>query len=146
EPRRQLTFFPYASTTWDGIRDDVETRVGAEIFWRPSSNTQLSVSLNPDFGNVESDDVVVNLTAFETFYPEKRAFFLEGQDVFNTTPRTQGARGPGGPTTLLNTRRIGSAALFDVPAGVSTRATDLSSQTDLLGAVKFTGQSGNWRH
>src|SRR5690606_24405103 len=131
EPRRQLTFFPYASTTWDGIRDDVETRVGTEIFWRPSSNTQLSVSLNPDFGNVESDDVVVNLTAFETFFPEKRAFFLEGQDVFNTSPRNQSARGPGGPTSMLNTRRIGSAALYRVPTGVHVTDTDLSAPSDL---------------
>jgi hypothetical protein len=146
EPRTQLTFYPYVSTTYDGIRNETDLRAGAEIFWRPSSNTQLAASIYPDFGNVESDDVVVNLTAFETFYPEKRAFFLEGQDVFNTTPRTQGARGPGGPTTMLNTRRIGSAAIFGVPAGVRTVATDLSAPTDLLGAVKFTGQSGSWRY
>ncbi len=146
EPRRQLTFYPYASTSYDNIRNETSMRVGTEIFWRPSSNTQLSVSLNPDFGNVESDDVVVNLTAFETFFPEKRAFFLEGQDVFNTSPRNQGARGPGGPTTMLNTRRIGSAARFDIPTGVRTVATDVSAPTDLLGAVKFTGQNGSWRY
>lgn len=145
-PRTQLTWYPYVSTTHDAVRNETQLRAGAEIFWRPSSNTQLSASINPDFGNVESDDVVVNLTAFETFFPEKRAFFLEGQDVFSTSPRNQGARGPGGPTTMLNTRRIGSAALYKVPADVSTVATDLSAQSDLIGAVKFTGQSGAWRY
>ncbi|MDP1931798.1 MAG: DUF5916 domain-containing protein [Gammaproteobacteria bacterium] len=146
EPRTQITYYPYVSTTYDGIKEETELRAGAEVFWRPSSNTQVSASLNPDFGNVESDDVVVNLTAFETFFPEKRSFFLEGQDVFNTTPRSQGARGPGGPTSLLNTRRIGGQALYTVPTGVAVTATDLSQPTDLLGAVKLTGQSGSWRY
>ena len=146
EPRRQITYYPYVSTTHDSVRDESEMRAGAEVFWRPSSNTQVSASLNPDFGNVESDDVVVNLTAFETFYSEKRSFFLEGQDVFITTPRARGRSGPNGPTTLLNTRRIGSAPRFNVPTGVSVAATDLSQPTDLLGAVKFTGQNGNWRY
>ena len=146
EPRTQLSWYPYVSTAHDAVRDDTELRAGAEIFWRPTSNTQLSASINPDFGNVESDDVDVNLTAFETFFPEKRAFFLEGQDVFATSPRNQGARGPGGPTTMLNTRRIGSAARYNVPAGVSAVATDLSAQSDLIGAAKFTGQNGAWRY
>jgi len=146
EPRTQVSYYPYVSSSYDGIHERTEIRAGAEIFLRPSSNTQLSVSLNPDFGNVESDDVVVNLTAFETFFPEKRAFFLEGQDVFTTTPRAQSARGPGGPTTLLNTRRIGSAPRFDIPAGTRTLATDLSAPSDLLGAAKFTGQNGSWRY
>tara|TARA_R110002072_G_scaffold4663_8_gene32658 strand:- start:40228 stop:42633 length:2406 start_codon:yes stop_codon:yes gene_type:complete len=146
EPRTQVTYYPYISGSYDGIRDETDMRVGAEVFWRPSSNTQLSASINPDFGNVESDDVVVNLTAFETFFPEKRAFFLEGQDVFVTSPRNQSARGPGGPTSMLNTRRIGGAARFDIPAGVSTVATDVSAPSDLIGAAKFTGQSGSWRY
>lgn len=146
EPRTQITWYPYASATYDGVRNEQEVRAGAEVFWRPSSNTQLSLSFNPDFGNVESDDVDVNLTAYETFFPEKRAFFLEGQDVFVTSPRNQSARGPGGPTSMLNTRRIGGAARFDVPAGVRVADTDLSAPTDLLGAVKFTGQSGSWRY
>lgn len=146
EPRRQISYYPYISTTHDSVRNDTEMRAGAEIFWRPSSNTQVSASLNPDFGNVESDDVVVNLTAFETFFSEKRSFFLEGQDVFITSPRARGRSGPGGPTTLLNTRRIGGAPLIDVPDDVSVGATDLSQPSDLLGAVKLTGQNGNWRY
>ncbi|MEX2132398.1 MAG: DUF5916 domain-containing protein [Pseudohongiellaceae bacterium] len=148
EPRRQLTFYPYASTIYDGIKQETEYKAGTEIFWRPTTNTQLSATLNPDFGNVESDDVVVNLTAFETFFPEKRSFFLEGQDIFNTSQRSSGTmmRGPGGPIQLLNTRRIGGAALYSLPAGASAVATDLSRPTDLLGAVKLVGQNGAWRY
>jgi hypothetical protein len=146
EPRTQISWYPYMSATHDAIREESKLRTGLEVFWRPTTNTQLSASLNPDFGNVESDDIIVNLTAFETFFPEKRAFFLEGQDVFNTSPRNQGARGPGGPTTMLNTRRIGGAALYTVPPGVSVVPTDLSAPSDLLGAIKFTGQSGGLRY
>ena len=148
EPRRQLTFYPFVSGILDGIRDNGEYKTGAEIFWRPTTNSLLSATINPDFGNVESDDVIVNLTAFETFFPEKRAFFLEGQDVFNATERTTGARrGPSGPLTLLNTRRIGGAPHFgDIPDEVDVVPTDLSRPTDLLGAGKFTGTVGNWQY
>ena len=146
EPRRQLTYYPFASGIYDGVRDESTYKVGTEIFWRPTSNSLLSASLNPDFGNVESDDVVVNLTAFEVFFPERRVFFLEGQDVFNTSPRTSGRGGPGGPISLLNTRRIGGAAIYDVPDDVNVVPTDLSQPSELLGAVKRTGQSGNWRY
>ena len=146
EPRRQLTYYPFASGIYDGVRDESTYKVGTEIFWRPTSNSLLSASLNPDFGNVESDDVVVNLTAFEVFFPERRVFFLEGQDVFNTSPRTSGRGGPGGPISLLNTRRIGGAAIYDVPDEVNVVPTDLSQPSELLGAVKLTGQSGNWRY
>ncbi|MDA7782376.1 DUF5916 domain-containing protein [Gammaproteobacteria bacterium] len=146
EPRRQLTYYPFASGIYDGVRDESTYKVGTEIFWRPTSNSLLSASLNPDFGNVESDDVVVNLTAFEVFFPERRVFFLEGQDVFNTSPRTSSRGGPGGPISLLNTRRIGGAAIHDVPDEVNVVPTDLSQPSELLGAVKLTGQSGNWRY
>ena len=146
EPRRQLTYYPFASGIYDGVRDESTYKAGTEIFWRPTSNSLLSASLNPDFGNVESDDVVVNLTAFEVFFPERRVFFLEGQDVFNTSPRTSGRGGPGGPISLLNTRRIGGAAIYDVPDDVNVVPTDLSQPSELLGAVKLTGQSGNWRY
>ena len=143
-PATQFTFYPYSSATFDDTKDETQYRVGADVYWRPSSNLQLSATLNPDFGTVESDDVVVNLGAFETFFEEKRSFFLEGQDVFNTSPRDGGGRGS--PTTLLNARRIGRQASYDVPSDVTVVPTDLSRPSDLLGALKLTGQSGNWRY
>ena len=151
EPRRQLTLYPFISSVFDGIRHDAKSRVGADIYWRPTTNTLLSGTLNPDFGTVESDDVVVNLTAFEVFFPERRVFFQEGQDIFNTSPRAIGGRGqrfvgPGAPISILNTRRIGGASRFSVPEGLKVRPTDLSQPTDLLGAAKFTGQNGNLRY
>ncbi|MDP2285786.1 MAG: DUF5916 domain-containing protein, partial [Pseudohongiella sp.] len=63
-----LIFYPAISGTADRIRSDQDVRAGADIYWRPGSNMQISASLLPDFGVVESDDVVINLTAFETFF------------------------------------------------------------------------------
>lgn len=146
EPRRQLTFYPFTSAIFDGVKHELETRTGTDIYWRPTTNTLIQATLNPDFGTVESDDVVVNLTAFETFFREKRSFFLEGQDIFNTSPRTSGRGGPGGPITMLNTRRIGGAARYDIPDNVDLVPTDLSQPTELLGAVKLTGQVGKWQY
>ncbi len=145
-PSTQITFYPYSSVTRDNVRDDTDVRVGADVYWRPNANTQLSATINPDFGTVESDDIVVNLSAFETFFSEKRPFFVEGQDVFFATPRARNGRGPGGPITMLNTRRIGAAAQYDVPSGVQTAALDRNQPTELLGAGKVTGQSGPWRY
>ena len=123
-PKQAWEVFPYVSATEDRKAGEAEARVGADFNWRPTSNMQLTATLNPDFGAVETDDVVVNLTAYETFFPEKRLFFLEGNEVFVTSPRSNvmmsgmsggsggGARQPTRPwtmepTTLLNTRRIG---------------------------------------
>lgn len=146
KPAKQLTYFPFVAGAFDSLRNNTEMKVGADIFWRPTTNTQFSTTLNPDFGSVAADDVVVNLSAFEVFFREQRQFFLEGQDVFLTHPRNTNPGGPGGPISMLNTRRIGSAPLFDIPDDVDTVATDVSRPSDLLGAAKFTGQSGNLRY
>ncbi len=155
-PHRQLALYPFAAATMNNIREETEHRIGADIFWRPSSNLQLTATLNPDFGTVESDDVVVNLTAFETFFPEKRLFFLEGNEIFVTSPRSAGTgiKGSTGsrqvpnifslqPMTMVNTRRIGGAPREpDIPAGVTIPDVELSKPTELAGAAKITGQSG----
>ena len=161
-PRQQWEVYPYVSATSDEIRNEADGRGGIDVAWRPSSNLQLTATVNPDFGSVESDDVVVNLTAYETFFPEKRLFFLEGNEVFSTTPRTvaersSGPRGSGGrqspstwkmePTTLLNTRRIGgSAKQVVVPEGITVSGVEQSKPSELIGAVKAVGQSGGLRY
>ena len=159
-PRRQIEIFPNVSVTADEIANDQEYRAGADFSWRPSTNVQITATANPDFGVVESDDVVVNLTAWETFFPEKRLFFLEGQEVFNTMPRNAGMNMTrsgigsrqttstflGEPTTLLNTRRIGGPPRTKIPDDVSVASVERGKPTDLLGAVKVSGQSGKVRY
>ena len=162
DPKQQWEVYPYVSATSDEITNEADGRGGIDVAWRPSSNLQLTATVNPDFGSVESDDVVVNLSAYETFFPEKRLFFLEGNEVFSTTPRTvaemsSGPRGSGGrqspptwtmePTTLLNTRRIGgSAKQVVVPEGVTVSGVEQGKPSELIGAVKMVGQSGGLRY
>jgi hypothetical protein len=159
QPGPQFALFPYTSYTYDDIAEEDEYRAGFDVFWRPSTNFQVTATANPDFGAVESDDVVVNLTAFETFFPEKRLFFLEGEEVFATTPRARasnsgsssGARQTATtffptPTTLVNTRRIGGTPEIDVPDDVDVAGAELGKPTELVGAVTVTGQSGRLRY
>ena len=160
KPKRQLEIYPNVAYTLDEIDGEDEYRAGVDLSWRPSSNLQVTATINPDFGVVESDDVVVNLSAFETFFPEKRLFFLEGREVFQTTPRSRvRGRGPSGtgsrqttstfspePTTLLNTRRIGGPPRVDIPDNVDVAGVEQGKPSDLIGAVKVTGQTGPFRY
>lgn len=150
-PRQQYNLYPFVAASYDGIDDDMEYRVGTDVFWRPSSNFQLNATVNPDFGNVESDDVVINLTATETFFPEKRLFFLEGQDLFVATPRADtrggGIGNSGTPYSMLYTRRIGGVPRFaDPPPGVTIPKRSRFAPVELLGAAKVTGQAGGLRY
>ena len=74
-----------------------EVRVGADAKYLLTSNLTLSATINPDFGQVEADAAEVNLSAFESFFPEKRPFFNEGSQLFDA----EGA-------TYFYSRRIGS--------------------------------------
>lgn len=70
-------------TAWQN--DGVEIEPGVDIAWAPSPKLTLNATVNPDFSQVESDQAQLNLNdSFALFYPEKRPFFLEGADYFNT--------------------------------------------------------------
>ena len=146
DPRQQWSLFPYATGTYDRVDEDSEFKAGLELFWRPSSNFQLTATINPDFGAVKSDDVVVNFTADEVFFPEKRLFFQEGQDIFEVANRDIG--GSSTPRTkIVNTRRIGGRPReLDLPPGVELSERDELIPADILGAVKTTGQMGSFRY
>src|SRR5262245_10283676 len=113
---------------------------GIDIKYGLSSNFTLDATVNPDFGQVEVDPAVVNLSAFETFFPEKRPFFLEGANIF-------GNFGQGGSNSfwgfnrqepnLFYTRRIGRA-----PQGTASGDfVDMPNSTTILGAGKVTGKT-----
>jgi hypothetical protein len=136
-PVQQYSVFPYASATADQIKDEIRYKAGADIFWRPTTNFQTTATLNPDFGTIEADDVVVNLTAIETFFPEKRLFFVEGKEVFIAAPRATSET----PTTMLNTRRIGGRAVAPtVPPNVALLPGESGQLAELVGAAKVTGE------
>ncbi len=109
---------------------------GVDLKWHVSQSLTLDATLLPDFGQVEADQVILNLTNYELFYPEKRPFFLEGVDAFTT------------PIQLLYTRRIGAAP--DSPALVTTlpqaeQLVDNPVPSTIYGAAKLTGDlGGRW--
>lgn len=145
DPRRQWSLFPYASVTYDKVDEEFRSKAGFDVFWRPSSNLQLNATINPDFGTVEADNVVVNLTANETYFPEKRLFFLESQDIFNTTPRADAQFGP--KLVIVNTRRIGGPPpVPELPPGEEFTAREELKLAELHAAVKATGQIGAFRY
>lgn len=168
QPRAQVSVIPFASATADEASGEVTSKVGVDVAWKPSPKIELSATANPDFGAVEADDVVLNLTASETFFPEKRLFFLEGNEVFTVMPRDdyqsiyRDAVNEDFATTsrqvylrdyiplpisLVNTRRIGGTAnQVEVGDGVSPNRGQRDVPTDLIGAAKVTGAVGDYRY
>ncbi|MEM7101203.1 MAG: DUF5916 domain-containing protein [Pseudomonadota bacterium] len=151
QPKQQYNIYPFLSSGYDWVDEEARYRAGADMFWRPSTNFQMNATINPDFGNVESDDVIINLTATETFFPEKRLFFLEGQEIFVASPRadtrSNGVGNQGLPYTMVNTRRIGGRPRApQVDPGVDVPQRELIQPSELKGAVKTTGQIGRIRY
>lgn len=113
-------------------RSGLTGSAGLDLRYRTAPNFALTATLNPDFGQVELDQVVLNLSTFETFYPEKRPFFLEGAGFFAT------------PFTVFHSRRIGQApgppALED-PSGDTL--LHQPEETTILGAAKWTGKTAS---
>jgi hypothetical protein len=113
--------------------------MGADVKIGLGSNLTLDATVNPDFGQVEVDPAVVNLSDVESYFQEKRPFFIEGANTFNF--------GYGGATnywgfnwggpSLLYTRRIGRTPQGSVP---SADFADLPIGTHILGAAKLTGK------
>ena len=100
----KLDLFPYVTVNQDMSRSDLLSKAGAEVFWKIDSSKQVNLTLNPDFGQVESDEVVVNFSAFETFYSDRRPFFAENNNLFDVSDRMH---------RRINTRRIGGRPDYD---------------------------------
>ena len=100
-----------------------------------TSNLTLDATVNPDFGQVDADQVVLNLSHFETFFPEKRPFFLEGTDLFNTTLGT------------FYSRRIGRASVipetFTGEDGTDLTTIERPAAVPIRAALKLSGKIGD---
>ncbi|HEX4915049.1 MAG TPA: DUF5916 domain-containing protein [Vicinamibacterales bacterium] len=135
-PPRRIEALPYIAggSTVNGDRDfanpfddgrNLDGRVGADIKMGLGPNLTLETAINPDFGQVEADPAEVNLTAFETRFPEKRPFFLEGAQLFNI-----------GHPNFYYSRRIGAR-----PIGPATGDyVDYPDANSIVAAAKLTGR------
>jgi Domain of unknown function (DUF5916)/Carbohydrate family 9 binding domain-like len=123
---------------------DYDTRVGADIRALLGGNLTLSATINPDFGQVEQDPAVVNLSAFESFFSEKRPFFVEGSGLLSfgglncmTCSNVSGM-------SLFYSRRIGRTPQGTLPEGYAY--SDVPANARLLAAAKLTGRTnGGWQ-
>lgn len=150
---RPFELVPYAVA-----RSDVRTRrnpndplaegldhradAGLDLKYALTSSLTLTGTINPDFGQVEVDPAVVNLSDFETFYPEKRPFFTEGTNIFRfgDTPAPTHFNFFSAPS-LFYTRRIGRAPQGSPDAEFVAAPADAT----ILGAAKITGKlPGGW--
>ncbi len=118
-------------------------RFGADVDYQLGPSLSLSATVNPDFGQVEVDPAVVNLSAFETFYPEKRPFFVEGSDLFSFGGFSCFFCSNVSSLDLFHSRRIGRSPRGASLAEDAGQYASVPENTSILGAVKLTGrQSG----
>ncbi len=140
QPRHPLSLTPFVATNIDIERDSNNNQYGAEVFWRPTLDFRMSAHVLPDFGTVEADDVITNLTVFETFYVDKREEFTEAQQFFALSSTQPSGIVP------FHSRRIGDRPLIPSLPGTVLDPSRLYRETDLLAVVKGTGQHRDWKY
>jgi uncharacterized protein DUF5916/cellulose/xylan binding protein with CBM9 domain len=140
---KRLEFLPYTVSRAEYIDrglnpyktgSEYSATAGLDLVMRASSNLTVNATINPDFGQVEVDPAVVNLGVYETFFQEKRPFFVEGSEIF-----AFGAEGTSGGQ-LFYSRRIGREPSLAPP----TPEADVPDATTILGAAKLSGKAAGW--
>ncbi len=121
---------PYAKGSATGFRAGLDGKVGV------TSDLTMNFTINPDFGQVEADPSVINLNAFETYFEEKRPFFVEGRNIFNY--QIMGGDGDFSDDNLFYSRRIGRYPQY---APSVDGYLDIPQATTILGAFKLTGKT-----
>ena len=140
EPPRRLEALPYVVTknasqiTNNAFAQKSNMTVGGDIKYRVAPNLTLDATVNPDFGQVESDPAVLNLSAYESFFDERRPFFVAGRGLFRFDVNCSAVNCNG--ETLYYSRRIGRTPEL---AGIYGDTVPLQPTT-ILGAAKLLGR------
>src|SRR4030095_8617396 len=116
-------------------------RVGADLKYLLTSNVTLDATINPDFGQVEVDPAWVNLATYETVFPERRPFFVEGSGTFGFGGFNCFFCSNVSSLSLFYSRRIGRSPQGSAPQG--TQYSDRPDASTILGAAKVTGRTRN---
>lgn len=148
EPRKQLDLTPYGVTSIKTFEpeegnpyadgSDPMYNIGLDGKIGVTNNLTLDFTINPDFGQVEADPSEVNLSAYETFFEEKRPFFIEGNSI--TSFNVGLGDGDVGNDNLFYSRRIGRRP-HGYPSTESGEYVDMPIFTRILGAAKLTGKT-----
>ncbi len=148
-PPRRLEMTPYTVARLERAPGDPDNpfyrqnatfgTVGADLKYGITSDLTLNVTLNPDFGQVEADPAQVNLSAYETFLPERRPFFVEGANLFNFSLAL--GDGDDAVESLFYSRRIGRSPQGSVDDQGGW--VDADPRTTILGAWKLSGKTAS---
>lgn len=146
-PKRQAEISPYLVTKAEYYKPDdanpfysgtnKKIRIGADGKIGLTNDFTLDFTVLPDFGQVEADPSEVNLSAFESYFAEKRAFFTEGRNILDFR-----IVNGGGPNNLFYSRRIGRSPRY-YPELEDNEYSRVPNNTPILGAVKITGKNSN---
>ena len=139
---RRIEIMPYVSGKFNTFKAEPKNpfgdkgrnwagNIGLDAKIGLASNFTVDLTVNPDFGQVESDPSVMNLSAFETFYDEKRPFFLEGKNIFSFDFDN---------SSLFYSRRIGHTPSF-YPSLDNNEFMKYPDNTSILGAAKVSGKT-----
>ena len=152
KPKRQIELVPYAVTSAERFQkqadnpfatgSDEQIALGVDGKVGLTSDLTVNFTINPDFGQVEADPSEVNLSAFETFFSEKRPFFIEGSNIFEYRIASAVTGGSFTQDRLFYSRRIGrSPRYFPDTDGF----VDFPDNTSIIGAAKLSGKTkGGW--
>lgn len=123
--------------------NSITANVGVDGKIGINSNLTMDFTVNPDFGQVEADPSEVNLSAYESFFEEKRPFFIEGKNIFSF-PLAMGD-GDMSSEQLFYSRRIGRRPHYypDEDDGFDYDYEDVPTQTRIIGAAKISGKTAN---
>jgi hypothetical protein len=150
--QRKLQFKPYAilgqstfnntivkMNDYHGNQDEFQSmiqknNIGLDIKYIFNSDVSIETTINPDFGQIEADPTEINLTAYETYYTEKRQFFIENATIFET------------PINIFYSRRIGenldSILINGTMKSINSSYNDsISQETKITSAYKLVGKS-----
>ena len=125
---------PFATGKLSGLSGGIDGKIGL------TSNLTLDFTLNPDFGQVEADPSVVNLTAFETFFQEKRPFFIEGRDILDYRLMLDGS--DLAQDLVFYSRRIGRKPRY-YPSLDRNEFANVPDNTSILAALKLSGKTSD---
>lgn len=148
KPKKEIELVPYLMGNYETFPAESEDPFNDGTKWNGTAGLDskiavtndftMNLTVNPDFGQVEADPSEVNLTAFETFFPEKRPFFIEGGNIFDYSITS--GDGPMSLDNLFYSRRIGRKPQYE-PDLNDDEYIDAPEFTRILGAMKLSGKT-----
>ena len=120
---QEFDVWPYITVLSDMVKDSIKGKAGLDIFWKPSNRFQVAATVNPDFGQVESDDLIIDFSATEIFFTDKRPFFTENQGIFQLNMPIN--------NFIFYTRRIGG------PSDDGGHASNIDAAVKVIGSARY---------